>query len=76
VGNGYSNVSFAANRLKDWEDCHIVLFYNTLEQEKTLAKKRSKLELLRRKTRQIEHRLNYPEMYGGALYKWQEHDIY
>ncbi len=76
VGNGYSNVSFAVNRLKDWPESHIVLFYNTLEQEKMLSKKRSRLELLRRKSRELEHKLNYPELYGGALYKWQENDIY
>jgi hypothetical protein len=76
VGNGYSNVSFAVNRLKNWQSCHIVLFYNTLEQERMLSKKRASIELLRRKTREMEHRLNYPELYGGALYKWQERDIY
>lgn len=76
IGNGYSNVSFAVNRLKDWQDCHIVLFYNTLEQERTLSKRRAGLEKLRRIIRQQEHKLEYPELYGGALYQWQEKDIY
>ena len=52
IGNGYSNVSFAVNRLKDWPDSHIVLFYNTLKQEKRLARRRKKLELLRSKNPQ------------------------
>jgi hypothetical protein len=65
IGNGYSNVSFAVNRLKDWPPEHIVLFYNTLKQEKRLAKKRKSLDLLRKKNGRKEHRLDYPELYGG-----------
>jgi hypothetical protein len=66
IGNGYSNVSFAVNRLKDWPAEHITLFYNTLKQEKKLARRRKSLELLRRRNRAKEHRLYYPELYGGV----------
>lgn len=65
IGNGYSNVSFSVNRIKDWQDSHITLLYNTLEEEIKLAKKRSKLELMRKQNQKLEHRLNYPELYGG-----------
>lgn len=65
IGNGYSNVSFAVNRLKDWPPEHIVLFYNTLKQEKKLAKRRKSLDLLRKKNREKERKLDYPELYGG-----------
>ena len=65
IGNGYSNVSFAVNRLKDWPTEHIILFYNTLKQEKRLAKRRKSLDLLRKKNREKERKLNYPELYGG-----------
>lgn len=65
IGNGYSNVSFAVNRLKDWPPGHIVLFYNTLKQEKRLAKRRKSLNLLRKKNREKERKLDYPELYGG-----------
>jgi hypothetical protein len=68
IGNGYSNVSFAVNRLKDWPPEHIVLLYNTLKQEKRLARHRKSLELLRKKNTIKEHKLNYPELYGGV---WQ-----
>ena len=66
VGNGYSNVSFFVNRLKDWPESHISLLYNTLEQERKVAKRRTKTEMVRRRTREIEHRLDYPELYGGV----------
>jgi hypothetical protein len=66
IGNGYSNVSYSVNRLKDWPNCHITLFYNTLKEERKISKKRSKVELIRRRNAEIEHRLNYPELYGGV----------
>jgi hypothetical protein len=66
IGNGYSNVSFAVNRLKEWPPGHVVLFYNTLKQEKKLAKRRKSLDLLRKKNRAKEHKLYYPELYGGV----------
>ena len=65
IGNGYSNVSFAVNRLKNWPSGHILLFYNSLNQEKKLSRRRSQLELLRLRNERLEHRLNYPELYGG-----------
>lgn len=67
IGNGYSNVSFAVNRLKDWPTDHIVLLYNTLKQEKMLSKRRSRVDLLRKRNRMKEHKLNYPELYGGRI---------
>ncbi|KAB1439311.1 O-fucosyltransferase family protein [Candidatus Galacturonibacter soehngenii] len=65
IGNGYSNVSFSVNRLKEWPQSHITLLYNSLKEEIKLAKKRSKVELLRKQNQKLEHRLNYPELYGG-----------
>jgi len=64
IGNGYSNVSFAVNRLKDWPESHITLFYNTLRQDTKFAIKRTKVELMRRRLTLQEHSLNYPELYG------------
>jgi hypothetical protein len=66
IGNGYSNVSFAVNRLKDWPESHITLFYNTLQLDRNFAMKRTKVEWLRRRNTLQEHSLNYPELYGGA----------
>jgi hypothetical protein len=66
IGNGYSNVSFTVKRLKDWPEPHITLFYNTLKQEIKSAIKRTKVEMIRRRNREIEHRLTYPELYGGV----------
>lgn len=65
IGNGYSNVSFSVNRLENWPESHIILLYNTLNEEIKLAKKRSKVETIRKQNQKIEHRLNYPELYGG-----------
>lgn len=65
IGNGYSNVSFSVNRLKWWQESHITLLYNTLEEEIKLARKRNKVELIRKHNQKLEHRLNYPELYGG-----------
>lgn len=65
IGNGYSNVSFSVNRLKEWQESHITLLYNTIEEEIKLAKRRTKLELMRKQNQKLEHRLNYPELYGG-----------
>lgn len=66
VGNGYSNVSYSVKRLRDWPDAHITLFYNTLKHEMRSAVRRTKVEMLRRRNREIERKLDYPELYGGA----------
>jgi hypothetical protein len=65
IGNGYSNVSFSVNRIKNWPESHITLLYNTLEEEIRLSKKRGKLEAIRKRNQKLEHKLNYPELYGG-----------
>jgi hypothetical protein len=66
IGNGYSNVSFTVNRLKAWPEPHIILFYNTLKQEIKSAVRRTKVEMIRRRNRALEHKLDYPELYGGV----------
>lgn len=66
IGNGYSNVSYTVKRLKDWPDKNIVLFYRDLKAEQKLAKKRVKGEGKRRRTEGKNHRLGYPEFYGGV----------
>lgn len=65
IGNGYSNVSFSVNRLKDWPESHIVLLYNTLKEERKIAKRRNDVEQLRKRNEKLEHKLNYPELNGG-----------
>jgi phosphoglycolate phosphatase-like HAD superfamily hydrolase len=66
IGNGYSNVSYAAKRLKDWPEDHIVLFYRDLKKEKKLAKKRTRKDGKRRIEELMNHRSEYPEFYGGV----------
>ncbi len=66
IGNGYSNVSYTVKRLKDWPEQNIILFYRELKGEMKLAKKRTKGEGNRRKVEVKNHRLEYPEFYGGV----------
>ena len=66
IGNGYSNVSYAVKRLKDWPEDHIVLFYRDLKKEKRLAKKRTAKAGKLRNAETINHRSGYPEFYGGV----------
>ena len=66
IGNGYSNVSYAVKRLKDWPDDHIKLFYRDLKKEKKLAKKRTKADGKRRISETKKHKSEYPEFYGGV----------
>lgn len=65
IGNGYSNVSFFVNRLRDWPDSHIKLFYRTLKQDKKLTRKRAKADWSTKYYRAIQHRQQYPSLYGG-----------
>lgn len=66
IGNGYSNVSYTVKRLKDWPDGHIKLFFRDLKHEKKLAKKRGKLVVRNRIAESKEHKIEYPEFYGGV----------
>ncbi len=66
IGNGYSNVSYTVKRLKDWPEENMVLFYRDLKGEIKLAKKRVKAEGKRRMLESENHRLEYPEFYGGV----------
>ncbi|MCI1965237.1 MAG: O-fucosyltransferase family protein [Oscillospiraceae bacterium] len=66
IGNGYSNVSYAVKRLKDWPEDHIQLFYRNLKKEKRLAKKRTKKDGQKRIRDSKNHQVEYPEFYGGV----------
>lgn len=66
IGNGYSNVSYAVKRLKDWPEDHIQLFYRNLKKEKKLAKKRTEKDGKMRIAEARKHRMEYPEFYGGV----------
>jgi hypothetical protein len=66
IGNGYSNVSYAVKRLKDWPEDHMKLFYRDLKKEKKLAKKRTKEDGKRRISERKKHQFAYPEFYGGV----------
>lgn len=66
IGNGYSNVSYAVKRLKDWPEDHIKLFYRSLRKEKQLAFKRTREDGRRRKKETGLHLREYPEFYGGV----------
>jgi hypothetical protein len=66
IGNGYSNVSYTVKRLKDWPEDHIELFFHDLKFEKKLAKKRTKKEGRRRLALLRDHKIEYPEFYGGV----------
>lgn len=66
IGNGYSNVSYTVKRLKDWPEENMVLFYRDLKGELKLAQKRVKNEEKRKRTEGFNHRLEYPEFYGGV----------
>jgi len=66
IGNGYSNVSYTVNRLKDWPPESVVLFYRNLKDERKLAKKRVKAEGNKRFKEAESHRVGYPEFYGGV----------
>lgn len=66
IGNGYSNVSYAVKRLKDWPEDHIQLFYRNLKSEKRLAQKRSRKDIRRRVAETRKHESEYPEFYGGV----------
>ncbi|BCG60633.1 O-fucosyltransferase family protein [Paenibacillus sp. URB8-2] len=65
IGNGYSNVSFFVNRLKDWPDSHIKLFYRTLKQDRINTRKRARAELATKYYRAKQRRAHYPSLYGG-----------
>lgn len=67
IGNGYSNVSYSVNRLKEWPQSHITLLYNSLNEENAIARKRFRTERSRKQNQKLEHRLNYPELYGGTF---------
>jgi hypothetical protein len=66
IGNGYSNVSYAVKRLKDWPNDHIKLFYRDLKKEKKLAKRRTRADGKRRIAETKKHKSEYPEFYGGV----------
>ncbi|HEX2924709.1 MAG TPA: O-fucosyltransferase family protein, partial [Ruminiclostridium sp.] len=66
IGNGYSNVSYTVKRLKDWPESHVILFYRDLKSEIKLAKKRVKAEGIKRMQESENHRIEYPEFYGGV----------
>lgn len=66
IGNGYSNVSYTVKRLKDWPPESVVLFYRNLKDERKLAKKRVKAEGNKRFKEAENHRVGYPEFYGGV----------
>ena len=66
IGNGYSNVSYTVKRLRDWPEENIILFFRNLKDELKLAKKRSKGIEKRRKAEGENHRIEYPEFYGGV----------
>ncbi|HVJ48136.1 O-fucosyltransferase family protein [Desulfitobacterium sp.] len=66
IGNGYSNVSYTVKRLKDWPEANVKLFYRDLKLERKLAKKRVKLEKRRKANEKKNHKLEYPEFYGGV----------
>lgn len=66
IGNGYSNVSYTVKRLKDWPDGHIKLFFRDLKDEMKLAKKRGKLVVRKRIAESKDHKIEYPEFYGGV----------
>ncbi|MFC7560644.1 O-fucosyltransferase family protein [Paenibacillus farraposensis] len=65
IGNGYSNVSFFVNRLRDWPESHIKLFYRTLKQDKKITRKRAAAEWATKEYRANQHRLQYPSLYRG-----------
>lgn len=66
IGNGYSNVSYTVKRLRDWPEDNIILFFRELKDELKLAKKRSKAVDNKHKLEEINHRIEYPELYGGV----------
>jgi hypothetical protein len=66
IGNGYSNVSYTVYRLKDWPDGHIVLFFRSLKHDLKLAKKRGKLVAHNHRAESRDHKIEYPEFYGGV----------
>lgn len=66
IGNGYSNVSYTVNRLKDWPQDNIILFFRDLKDELKLAKKRSKTVMYKRRIEEKNHKIEYPEFYGGV----------
>lgn len=64
IGNGYSNVSYAVRRIRDWPEDHMILFYRDLKKEKKLAKKRN-AKIAKLRYQEINrHRIDYPEFYG------------
>lgn len=66
IGNGYSNVSYTVKRLKDWPEENIQLFYRDLKHEKKLANRRVRREEARKEAEKLNHRIEYPEFYGGV----------
>ncbi|MGP7818798.1 O-fucosyltransferase family protein [Niallia sp. 01092] len=65
IGNGYSNVSFFVNRLKDWREYNITLFYRTLKEDKKSTNKRGMADWATKYYRAKEHKAEYPSLYGG-----------
>lgn len=66
IGNGYSNVSYTVKRLKDWPEDNVKLFYRNLKREQKLAKKRVRQDGLKRIRETKNHKIEYPELYGGV----------
>lgn len=66
IGNGYSNVSYTVYRLKDWPEDHILLFFRSLKEERKLANKRKRAVGRNYKVEAKEHKIGYPEFYGGV----------
>ncbi len=66
IGNGYSNVSYTVKRLRDWSEDNIILFFRDLKDELKLAKKRAKGVKNIYKAEQKNHKIEYPELYGGV----------
>lgn len=66
IGNGYSNVSYAVKRIRDWPEDHMILFYRDLKKEKKLAKKRMEKTNRIREAEASRHQFEYPEFYGGV----------
>lgn len=66
IGNGYSNVSYTVKRLRDWPENNVHLFFRDLKSEIKISRKRVRADQIRRKIAGKNHRIDYPEFYGGV----------